>query len=567
MARKTTRTTSSCPPLYATPVPSPKQGDPNYVRGAWFDPAAVDRVVKALSGLRHTKGRWDNKPLVPDDWQLEWIISPVFGWKHPKTAENPDGTRIIRTAWIEVPRKNGKSTLSSGLSIVLLVADGEVGAEVYAAATTRPQAGIVFDEAKRMVLRSPRLSKKLKPLASVIKVPSKGSIYRVLSRVAEAAHGLNVSGAVIDEVHVHKSRDLIDAIETGTGFRDQPLVIFITTADEGDEFSIYAEKHDRTIKIANGILKDPSFYGVIWAATEKDDPFAEKTWKGCNPGYGKTIQKRYLEKEAEKARTEPSYLNTFCRLHLNLRRKAESSWFNLNDWDENAGAVIPEHLEGRDCFGGLDLSAVNDLTSFELVFPFEPDDPDAELDEETGEGIRRFEILSWFWLPEEGIEDRVKKQQVPYDEWSRDGQFLELTPGNVVDYDYIEDAVIGATEDFNLRRLSYDRKFAGQIVTHLQNYTECVPVSQTFEGMSAAAKWLERAILQRALRHGGHPVLRWNAECVEVLRDNNDNIRPVKPNRQKTKKRVDGIVALVNAGDGYVRMPEEEKTSHAAAGF
>lgn len=537
-----------CPPLVVTPA----YRNPALVPGAWFDVDAVVRVVRALMGLRHTKTRrWANKPLTPEAWQTVWLIAPVFGWKYP--LDHPDeqlaGTRIVRTVWIEIPRKNGKSTLSSGLGIVLLVADGELGAEVYAAAASRDQALIVQGEAGKMATRAPGLRGKVQVLASVIRVPKTNGIFRALSKVAEVAHGLNVSGAVVDEVHVHKSRDLIDAIETGTGARDQPLVIMITTSDEGEEFTVYAEKHERARKLANGIIEDPSFYGVIWAADDDADPFAEETWRACNPNLGVSVSIDYLRKEAERARTELSYFPTFCRLHLNRRMRQAARFIKLADWDASAGIVAEEQLAGREAWAGLDLSATTDLTSLELVVP-------------DGDQLA---VVSRFWLPEDGLDERVKRDQVPYDLWVKQG-FLRLTEGNVIDYDTIEAEIRALMGKLKIQRLSYDRMFAGQLVQHLEDDVEVVPVNQTFLGLSPATKELERLVLQSQLRHGGHPILRWNADAVEVLRDNHDNVKPIKPDRAKTTKRVDGIHALVMAIDGWIRRPMKPK-KRAVGGF
>lgn len=534
-----------CPPQFVSP--SPGEGVP----GAWFDPDAVVRVVRALGGLKHTKGKWARRPLVPDGWQLVWFIAPVFGWRY--SLDDPDddlaGSRIVRTAFVEVPRKNGKSTISSGLAIVLLVADGELGGEVYAAASTRDQARIVFDEAKKMAMAAPALRGKIQPLAAVIRVPKTGSIFRVLSKIAEAAHGLNVSGAVIDELHVHKRRDLVDAIETGTGARRQPLIVIITTADEGGVGTIYEEKHERARKCARRIIRDPTFYGVIWAADETDDPFAEATWMRCNPGLGRTVSLAYLRKEAERAKTEPSYFPTFCRLHLNRRMRATSRFLVIHEWDASAGLVVPEQLTGRECYGGLDLSATTDLTALSLVFP---------VDEALAN-------LSWYWLPEHGLSDRIKRDQVPYDEWARAG-FLTLTEGNVVDYDRVIDVLDEVRRTYDLRSVSHDRWQAGAVVNHLSRLGIAAnPVPQTYQGMSAATKELERHVKRGAFHHGGNPVHRWCADCVEVIRDPNDNIRPVKPDRQKSIHRVDGITADVMAIDGWMRRPEQVGAASAPA--
>jgi phage terminase large subunit-like protein len=539
MTKKTAPTTSSCPPLIATPPPSPKKGDPNYVPGAWFDQDAVDRVVKALAGIKHTKGRWAGRSFVPEDWQLEWVIAPVFGWKHP------DGTRIIRTVYVEIPRKNGKSTLASGLVIVLLAADGEMGAEVYSAATTRPQAGIVGEEVKKMIRSSPYLRSRIEPLRDLIRVPRTGSIFRVLSKVAEAAHGLNVSGGVIDELHIHKKRDLVDAIETGTGFRDQPLIIFITTADEGDEFTIYAEKHNRTRRIAAGTIKDPSFYGVIWAAEDDDDPFEEKTWKKCNPGYGVTLRPDYIKKEAERARTEPSYFPTFCRLHLNRRVKSSAKWFRLADWQagEENGILTPDALRGDVCHAGLDLSSSIDLTAFAMVFP-------------RGD---RLDLILRFWMPSERVSELTKRDGVPYDAWVKAG-WITATEGNVIDYEKVRSDINEDGGRYRIQSIAIDRWNATNIATNLaDDGFEIALMGQGYASLSAPSKVLERAVIGRNVRYGRNPVLEWMADEVETVSDGADNIKPIKPDRRKSTKRIDGIAAVIDGIYAWLHAPEEEE--------
>lgn len=556
LGRRAVKGWDKCPPKTVTPA----HLNPALVKGAWFDVDAVVDVYLQFKELRHTKTRrWANKPLLPDPWQLIWIIAPVFGWKHSTTHRDPQlaGTRIIRTLWVEVPRKNGKSTISSGFAIVLLIGDGELGAEVYAAATTQLQAGIVFDAGKKMIEASPLLREKVSAgkieiLTALVRVPRTGAILRALSRVAEAAHGLNVSGAVIDEVHVFKRRDLVDAIESGTGARDQPLVVFITTADEGQVGTIYAEKHDRCAKLAARTIKDPTFYGVIWAADEKDDPFSPKTWAKANPGLGTSVSLAYLRKEAERARTEPSYFPTFCRLHLNLRVRQTSRWLRMVDWNQppNIASVDAAKLKGRECYAGLDLSATTDLTALVLAFP---DDHGDELT-----------VVPFFWLPEDGLDIRIERDQVPYDEWARNG-FLELTEGNVVDYDKVTEKLEWARKTFDLREVGHDRWQAGPVVQSLTKLgITATPIPQTYGGMSSAAKNLERLVRAGRFVHGGHPVLRWNADCVEVIRDKDDNLRPVKPDRQKETTRVDGITAAVMAVDGWDRRPAA-KPSPASA--
>ncbi|NED36671.1 terminase large subunit [Streptomyces sp. SID8499] len=511
--------------------------------GAYFSVEAAGRAIKAIESFKHTKGRWGNSPLKLAPWQIVWVIAPVFGWLWYDPELGRD-VRVIRSVWVEIPRKNGKSTLSSGIGLTLLLADREVGAEVYAAAGSLPQAERVFDDAKRMAMTSKAVRGRVDVLRGVIRVPRTGGVFRALSKIAETAHGLNVSGAIIDEVHVHAKRDLVDAIETGTGARDQPLVVFITTADEGEEGSIYDEKHTYTRRVAENVIDDPAHYGVIWAAEEGDDPFSEETWRKANPGLGVSPSLAYMRREAQKAKSTPSYFPTFCRLSLNRRMRSSTRWIPMSLWDENAGMVDDQKFRFRRAWGGVDLSAVSDLSAW--VLAVESRQPGVEL-----------ELISRFWLPEERVDELQAQLQVPLRQWAREG-FLTLTEGDAIDYGAIEKQIIDDCRRLNVQRISYDRMFAGQLVQRVEQRTrgvDLVPVAQTYLGMGPGSKELERLLREGKIRHGGNPILRWNASCVEIIADGNDNFRPVKPDRKQSSSRIDGIAAAVMALDGYVRRP------------
>jgi phage terminase large subunit-like protein len=390
-------------------------------------------------------------------------------------------------------------------------------------------------------------------LRNVLRVPRTGGVFRALSKIAETAHGLNVSGAIIDEVHVHKSRDLVDAIETGTGARDQPLIVFITTADEGEEGSIYDEKHTYTRRVAEGVVKDPGHYGVIWAAAEDADPFSEETWRRANPGLGVSPSLSYLRREAEKAKSTPSYFPTFCRLSLNRRMRSSTRWLPMPLWDENAGTVDEKRFRYRRAWGGVDLSAVSDLSAW--VLAVESRQPGVEL-----------ELISRFWLPEERVDELEAQLQMPLRQWARDG-FLTLTEGDAIDYGAIEKQIIADCRRLNVQRVSYDRMFAGQLVQRVDQKTkgvDVVPIAQTYLGMSPGSKELERLLREGRVKHGGNPILRWNAACVEIYADGNDNIRPRKPDRHQSSARIDGIAAAVMALDGYVRRPIKKARAASA---
>lgn len=514
--------------------------------GAWFDVERARKALRALGAFKHTKGRWAGVPMTVgrglDPWQVVWVLAPVFGWVW-HDPEIDMVVRVVRSVWIEIPRKNGKSTFASGISGVLLLADGEMGAEVYNAAGSVTQAGRVFEDAKRMLMTSKAARKRIEPLKEVVRVPATGSILRVLSRVAETAHGLNVSGATIDEIHtLRNQRKLVEAIETGVGAREQPLIVFITTADEAEEGTIYDEKHMYVRNVANGIVEDPGQYGVIWAADEDEDPFDEATWALANPGLGKSPTLAYMRREALKAKGSPTYLPTFLQLSLNRRSRNQSRWVDVGIWDGLGKAAERSKLRGRQAWGGLDLSAVADFTAWSVWV--RGNKPGAELD-----------LFTRFWVPEERVDDLEKQLQVPLSDWIARG-LVTATEGDVIDYSAVKSAVLGDCRHFDMQRVSYDRMFAGQLVQELDaelRGVEIAPVAQTFLGLSPASKEMERLWRAGLMRHEHSPVMRWMASVVEVKNDGLDNIRPVKPDRAKSSARIDGFQAAVTGLDGIVR--------------
>ncbi|MFJ2318407.1 terminase large subunit [Glutamicibacter sp. NPDC087661] len=526
--------------------------------GAWFDVGRARKALMALGSFRHTKGRWAGVRMRLgeglDSWQVVWVLAPVFGWVY-HDEEIDRVVRVIRSVWVEIPRKNGKSTFAAGFSGILLLADGEAGAEVYNAAGSKDQARRVFDDSKAMLMSSPAARKRIEPLTDVVRVPRTLGILRVLSKVAETAHGLNVSGASIDEIHTLRNQGkLIEAIETGTGARDQPLILFITTADEAEDGTPYDEKHTYTLNISNGIIKDPRFYGVIWAAEEKDDPYAEKTWYKANPGLGKSPTLAYMRDQATKAQGSPAALKTFLQLALNLRSPGSARWVDLKRWDELGGAKRTP-LRGRRAWGGLDLSATSDFTAWTVW-------------SQSNRPGMKFDLFTRFWVPEERIDDLEKQLLIPLRDWVDRG-YVTASEGDVIDYSAVKSAVIGDCKHFDMQRVSYDRMFAGQLVQELDSELsgiDIVPVAQTFYGLSPASKEMERMWKAKEMRHDDNPVMRWMASRVEVKTDDADNIRPVKPNRRTSTARIDGFQAAVTGLDGIVRTSLEEKRNLVATG-
>lgn len=520
-----------CPPMWKTP-------EPRSVPGAKFDPERVDRVLTAFGHLRHTQGEWAGKPLRPDLWEVAYLLAPVFGWV--KRNSRSQWVRIIRSAYMDVPRKNGKTTLAGGIATYLTAADGEQGAQVLAAAASRQQAGYCFEPVKQIALRSPALKPHIKPLAGKLIHERSGSYFMAVSAIAELLHGANVHGAVVDELHVHKSGDLLEAIETGTGSRSQPLIVIITTADASKPGTVYDQRRKLIEDLAKGTLSDPSMYGVVFAADEDDDPFAEETWRKANPGYGVSPTREFMESAATKAKNSPAELAAFLRLHLGIRTKQETKLIRLEDWDNNASIVTEDQLVGRTCYGGLDLASVSDLTALCLLFP-------------SGDGT--FDVIWRHWLPEDAVRDLSKRTAGEADVWVREGLIL-TTPGNVVDYDFIRSQIHADAERFDVVEIAYDPWNSSQIVTDLVgDGMEMVPMRQGFASMSPPLKELHRLILTGTpdvpvFRHGGSPLVRWQIDNLAVAMDAAGN---VKPDKSRAVEKIDGAVAAVMALDRAMR--------------
>jgi phage terminase large subunit-like protein len=495
-----------------------------------FDTRAADAACEFFERyLVHTKGEFARKRFVLDDWQRDTVIRPLFGWKSVAT-----GKRRYRRTWIEVPRKNGKSTLTAGIGLLLLIGDAEPGAEIYSAAADRDQASIVFTEASRMVAMSPDLSKVCELYKRAIIVPELGASYKVLTSDAGTKHGLNPHGILFDEMHTQPNRDLYDTLRTATGARAQSLEVYITTAGDS-RTSIAYELHKHALQVRAGVVEEDTFLPVIYGADQEDDWTDPKVWAKANPSLGKTIKIGTLREECEHAQLVPSYQNTFRRLYLNQWVEQSTRWLPMDRWDASAGEVtwqaLPDLLEGRRCFGALDLSTTTDITALGLVFP----------PEDEGEP---WHALVELFAPAENIKRRGDRDGVPYPEWARIGA-LTATEGNVVDYGVVRAAVAKAAERYRLQKLAFDRWNSSHLVNELTE--DGVPMEafgQGFASMSAPSKEFEKLVVSAQLAHGGHPVLRWMANNVASKTDPAGNIKPAK---DKSGDRIDGIVAVIMA--------------------
>ena len=505
-----------------------------------YDKSAADYAVAFIENLCHTKGTWAGKPFELIDWQ-EQIIRDLFG------TLKPNGYRQFNTAYIEIPKKQGKSELAAAVALLLTCGDGEERAEVYGCAADRQQAAIVFDVAADMVRMCPALSKRVKILASqkrLIYTPT-NSFYQVLSAEAYSKHGFNIHGVVFDELHTQPNRKLFDVMTKGSGdARMQPLYFLITTAGT-DTHSICYETHQKAKDIIEGRKIDPTFYPVIYGADESDDWTDPKVWKKANPSLDITVGIDKVKAACESAKQNPGEENAFRQLRLNQWVKQAVRWMPMEKWDKCAFAVDEDELEGRVCYGGLDLSSTTDITAFVLVFP--------PLDEQD-----KYIILPYFWIPEDNLTLRVNRDHVPYDMWERQG-YLQTTEGNVVHYGFIEQFIEKLGERFNIREIAFDRWGAVQMVQNLEGMGfTVVPFGQGFKDMSPPTKELMKLVLEQKIAHGGHPVLRWNMDNIYIRTDPAGNI---KADKEKSTEKIDGAVATIMALDRAIRCGNDHGAS------
>ena len=497
-----------------------------------FDEAKADYAVQFINCLKHTKGRWIGQPFELLPWQ-DRIIRDVFG----TVKEN--GYRQYNTAYVEIPKKNGKSELAAGVALYMTCGDGEWGAEVYGCASDRQQASIVFDVAVDMVDQCPALKKRIKPVMSVKRLVYQptNSFYQVLSAEAYTKHGLNVHAVIFDELHSQPNRELFDVMTKGSGdARTQPLFFLITTAGT-DRHSVCFEHHQKAEDILLGRKIDPTFYPVIYGVPDDADWSLEEVWHQANPSLGYTIDIEKVRNAYLSAKDNPAEENIFRQLRLNQWVKQSTRWMQMEKWDACAFPVDERELLDRECYGGLDLSSSIDITAFVLVFPPRDD-------------LEKYVILPYFWIPEENMVQRVRRDHVPYDVWEKQGMLM-TTEGNVIHYGFIESYIDSLGKKFHIKEIAFDRWGAVQMVQNLEELGfTVVPFGQGFKDMSPPSKELMKLTLEQKLAHGGHPVLRWMMDNIFVRTDPAGNI---KPDKEKSTEKIDGAVAAVMALDRAIR--------------
>lgn len=497
----------------------------------------ADRAVRFFESLQLLEGRWAGQFMRLIPWQKK-IVREIFG-----TMRDGTNLRQYRTVYIEVPKKNGKTNLAAGFVLYLLTFDGEAAPEVYGGAVDRIQAGLVYRPAANMVRKSPFLSSICAPRDSVKRVINRqnNGFYQVLSAEVPQKHGLNIHGCVIDELHAQPNRDLVDVLTKYSGVaREQPLWIFITTAGT-DRNSICWEYHEKARGILNGTIEDDTFYAYI-AGLEDDEVWhSEANWYKANPSLGYILNIDDFRKDYKDAVGNPTDENLFRQLRLNQWVKQTTRAINLQRWDECGGFV--NGLYGRPCYGGLDLSSVEDLTAFALIAP---------------PGYY-YDALVHFWIPADKMREQERKHHVPYSKWARMGLVTPI-PGDVIDTDWILHDVADICAELDVKEIAFDRWGAAQVVKGLVDMgfsldpnarrRKLIQFGQGFASMSAPTKELLRLISQGDIRHGGNPVLRWNADNLVTKSDPAGNI---KPDKSKATMKIDGIVALIMALDRAVR--------------
>ena len=493
-----------------------------------YVPERADRAVNFFRKRLHfVKGRQHaGKPFELAPWQEDEIIRPLFG-----TIEDGTGLRWYREAFLGIPRKAGKTALGAGIALYTLTADSEPGAEVYSCAKSRGQARKLFEVASEMVRTEPRLNSRVEIFSNSLTVSATFSKYEVLSSDAGVQHGADSHAVMFDELHTQRTRELWDVMRTSTASRQQPIFFTMTTAggEKHNENICYAE-WERARKVRDGILTGVRMLPVIYEVDPEHEDWKDPaTWARVNPNYPVTPTSTYLTEEFKKALESPANELVFKQLHLNIWPDTQlAKWIPMDRWMQCAGSVDKEALRGRTCYAGLDLSTVHDLSAFVLVFPMED----------------TYKVIPFFWVPESKMLERSQRDGVPYNVWCHQG-FIEMTAGDVVDYDVIRKRINELSKLYNIEEIAYDRRFAGQIVTQLMS-DGLTPVGfgQGMDSMSSPSKELIRLISQRRIEHGDNPVLRWMASNAVAVTNDTEDIKVVKG---KSVDRIDGIVALIMA--------------------
>jgi len=501
-----------------------------------FEPENVAKVCGFIENLQHVKGKWGRKreTIKLEPWQV-FILANVFGWV------TEDGLRRFQSAYTETGRKNAKTTTSSGIGLYMLTADNEAGAEVYSAATKRDQAKIVFEIAQQQSRRDSLFREHfgLEIGAHALTVKDTFGKFTALASEGDTLDGLNPSCVIADEMHAHKTQEVLDVLRSGMGAREQPLLWEITTAGIYRPESVGWKEHTYALSVLDGTFTDETHFAYVAALDEGDEWSDKETWPKANPNLGVSVFPQFLEKECNAAQNEPSKLNEFLRKHCDIWTEQVERWLPMDRWLECAGKVNEAELLGCPSWAGLDLAVSKDLTAFVMVFPTDG----------------TYKLVCRFWCPEQDIARRSSTDRVPYARWVDEG-WIKATPGASTDHEVVEHDIVELCERFAIREIGYDPWIAEPMAQRLSNSgIVMVQMRQGPKTLNYPAKQLEGLVADRKLEHGDNPVLRWMASNVTIRTDANDNI---SPDKKRSSEKIDGVVALIMAL-GRATVPEPER--------
>lgn len=513
-------------------------------RGLKWDWPAAARVIGFFGeALRLAGGEHEGRPFLLHPSQ-KFILGSLFGWK------GPDGSRRFRVAYIEQGKGNGKSPLAAGIGLYMMMADGEPRAEVYAAAVDRDQAKVLFRDAVAMVGQSAALDSRITRSGGPgrefnLAHLGSGSFFRPIS---SESRGRGKSGprphcAILDELHEHPTAAMLEFMRAGTKGRRQALIVAITNSGVVDAGSVCMQYHEYAERVLTRQYDDDSFFAYVCGLDAEDDWKDPAVWKKANPLLGVSIPLSYLQEQVREAVGMPSKQSIVRRLNFCEWVQSSDPFVDAGVWEANGGAVDVEALRGRRCFGGLDLSGKNDLTSLTLVFP-----------DEAG----ALDVMQWFWTPEAGLRERSERDRAPYDRWVEEGWII-ARDGKTIDYRWVAQQIGELTQAYAIEIIAFDRWRLDDLARDLdaEDVTvKLVPHGQGFRDMGPAVEALEDHLLESRLRHGGNPVLSW---CVSNVRVVTDPANSRKFDKQRSKGRIDGAQSLAMAVNASVIYSQEHK--------
>lgn len=511
------------------------------LRKYWFDEKNADAAVKYIeTNIKHVSGPLSGEPFILEQWQKDEIIKPIFGWKYKKT-----GLRKYTEAYIEIPKKNGKTFVAAAIAAIFLDIEPENGVvPMFSIAGSEAQAKLTFDAASSIITQSRRLSTKCEIYKHAINV-GEGHNRKYLQALASKSatqQGVNPQLVIADEVHIHQDSDLIDNQRKSMIAREQPLFLMITTAGD-DIYGVGYDEHTRAIEVVQGKRNDEHLLVCVYCADKDDDPEAEATWANANPNYGVSVTKRGLMAEIEKAKHSQAKMNSFLRYHLNIWTNSVDSWIQDQVWQKCDWEITEDELLNYECKGGIDLSSTSDMSAFSLVF----------------KTPRGYVSKNWYFLPQYKGKDSADKNNDHYVQWVADGDVIE-TPGRAIDYNYIEHIILEACRKYNVLSIGYDPAMAQQLVSNLDNEKiDMVLFRQGWITMTPAINEWERAMLDGEFNHRKDPVLRWMAGNVDIKTGPSMEKRFVK-NPKRPEKKIDGMISNV-IGIGLWVHPEEQKVT------